>query len=182
MPQIVRPWTWLKTTVILWQLRRNSSPHTLKMVLFASGNKILDVGGGNGSFAIELVRKFTNVSVDIFDLPQVKSAAEAHLSANGFRRGSVFGLGLRDEPLPWGYDAITLIRVLYDIRTALLWRSCSGHMMRFRRRSLIVSEPMSGGDRPHRAGDVYFAFYTMAMRTGMRSESNSEMCKSRISV
>ena len=40
-----------------------------------------------------LVRKFTNVSVDIFDLPQVKSAAEAHLSANGFSR-SVFGLGL----------------------------------------------------------------------------------------
>ena len=31
---------------------------------------------------------------------------------------------------------------------------------------LIVSEPMAGGDRPERAGDVYFAFYTMAMGTG----------------
>ncbi len=31
---------------------------------------------------------------------------------------------------------------------------------------LVVSEPMSGGDRPQRAGDAYFALYTMAMQTG----------------
>ena len=31
---------------------------------------------------------------------------------------------------------------------------------------MILSEPMSGGDRPDAIGDVYFAFYTMAMRTG----------------
>ena len=31
---------------------------------------------------------------------------------------------------------------------------------------LIVSEPMIGGARPTRAGDAYFAFYCMAMRTG----------------
>ena len=31
---------------------------------------------------------------------------------------------------------------------------------------LIISEPMSGGSRPEQAGDVYFALYTLAMRTG----------------
>lgn len=43
---------------------------------------------------------------------------------------------------------------------------------------LIVSEPMSGGDAPERAGDVYFAFYTMAMGTGrVRSQARiAEMC------
>ena len=31
---------------------------------------------------------------------------------------------------------------------------------------------MSGGQRPERAGDVYFAFYTMAMGTGrVRSQA-----------
>jgi demethylspheroidene O-methyltransferase len=31
---------------------------------------------------------------------------------------------------------------------------------------LFISEPMSGGARPEQAGDVYFALYTLAMRTG----------------
>ena len=154
---------------------------TLKMVIFGSGNKILDVGGGNGSFAIELVRKFTDVSVDIFDLPQVKSAAEAHLSTSGFSERIGFQSGsFRDEPLPSGYDAITLIRVLYDHADStvmeLLKRAYDALPQGGK---LIVSEPMSGGDRPHRAGDVYFAFYTMAMRTGKARTANqiAEMCK-----
>jgi len=31
---------------------------------------------------------------------------------------------------------------------------------------LLISEPMSGGAHPEPAGDVYFALYTLAMRTG----------------
>ncbi len=154
---------------------------TLKMVIFGSGNKILDVGGGTGSFAMELVRKFTDISVDIFDLPQVKSAAEAYLSANGFSERIGFQPGsFRDEPLPLGYDAITLIRVLYDHADStvmtLLQRAYDALP---KGGKLVVSEPMSGGDRPHRAGDVYFAFYTMAMRTGKARSANqiAEMCK-----
>ena len=41
---------------------------------------------------------------------------------------------------------------------------------------LIISEPMTGGDAPSRAGDVYFAFYCMAMRTG-RARSAAEICQ-----
>jgi len=36
---------------------------------------------------------------------------------------------------------------------------------------LFISEPMSGGDRPERAGDVYFALYTLAMQTGKTRSS-----------
>jgi len=32
--------------------------------------------------------------------------------------------------------------------------------------SLIISEPMSGGSKPDRTADAYFALYCMAMRTG----------------
>ena len=39
---------------------------------------------------------------------------------------------------------------------------------------LIVSEPMGGGAVPDRAGDIYFAFYTMAMQTG-RARSAAEI-------
>ncbi|MEO0359025.1 MAG: methyltransferase, partial [Pseudomonadota bacterium] len=39
---------------------------------------------------------------------------------------------------------------------------------------LVVSEPMTGGDQPTVAGDVYFALYTLAMRTG-RARSQAEI-------
>jgi len=154
---------------------------TLKMVTFRSGNAILDVGGGTGNFAIELARKFTDVRVSVFDLPQVKPAADAHLLAKGFSDRITFQPGsFRDEPLPLGYDAITLIRVLYDHSDStvmdLLKRAYDALSEGGR---LIVSEPMSGGDKPHRAGDVYFAFYTMAMRTGKARSANqiAQMCQ-----
>ena len=31
---------------------------------------------------------------------------------------------------------------------------------------ICIAEPMTGGAAPNRSGDAYFAFYTMAMRTG----------------
>ena len=44
---------------------------------------------------------------------------------------------------------------------------------------LIISEPMAGGAAPTRPGDVYFAFYTLAMNTGKaRSVAQiSALCK-----
>jgi demethylspheroidene O-methyltransferase len=41
---------------------------------------------------------------------------------------------------------------------------------------ILVSEPMSGGDRPDPATDVYFAVYTLAMRTG-RTRSAAEIAE-----
>ena len=73
----------------------------------------------------------------------------------------------RDDPLPRGADAISLVRVLYDHAddtVAALLGAVHDALPRGGR--LIVSEPMSGGARPERAGDAYFALYCMAMRTG----------------
>ena len=86
----------------------------------------------------------------------------------------------RDGPLPKGADAISLVRVLYDHAdgtvTDLLAKVFEALPPGGR---LIVTEPMSGGDRPDVAGDVYFNFYTMAMGTGcVRSAVRiAEMCE-----
>ena len=69
----------------------------------------------------------------------------------------------RDDPLPGGADAISLVRVLYDhddATVAALLRKV--HSALPPRGRVIVSEPMTGC----RAGDTYFALYCMAMRTG----------------
>ena len=71
------------------------------------------------------------------------------------------------DPLPRDADSASLVRVLYDHDDStvqkLLLRVFEALPANGQ---IIVSEPMSGGDMPTRAGDSYFGFYTMAMTTG----------------
>ena len=154
---------------------------TLKMVSLKPQCKVLDIGGGSGNFAIEIVRKFPKATISVFDLPEVEASARARLKAENMTdRISFFAGSFRDDLLPEGFDVITLIRVLYDHADSTvmaLLKSVYNALPRGGR--LVISEPMSGGKYPHRAGDVYFAFYTMAMRTGKARSPNqiAEMCR-----
>ncbi len=141
---------------------------TLAMLPLKGAQVVMDVGGGSGVFLSEVLRRNKAARGILFDLPGVMPQAEARLAQLGLagrielRPGS-----FRQDKLPRGADTITLIRVLYDHDDATvkaLLRSAFAALPPGGR--LIVSEPMSGGARPDRAGDVYFAFYTMAMGTG----------------
>lgn len=141
---------------------------TLRMVSLNGIKCLLDVGGGSGAFLTAALKSQKKLKALWVDLPDVAPAAEAHLSKEGLRERVVLHPGsFRDAPLPSDADAISLIRVLYDhaddtVRD-LLVKVLAALPPGGR---LIISEPMSGGARPERAGDVYFAFYTMAMGTG----------------
>ncbi len=77
--------------------------------------------------------------------------------------------------LPQGADAISLVRVLYDHAddtVAPLLRAVHDALPPGGR--VVVSEPMSGGDSPDPATDVYFSVYTLAMQTG-RTRSAAEI-------
>ncbi|MEO0502169.1 MAG: methyltransferase, partial [Pseudomonadota bacterium] len=81
----------------------------------------------------------------------------------------------REDRLPEGADAISLVRVLYDHADDTVRHLLASVFDALPPRGrLIVSEPMGGGARPERAGDIYFAFYTMAMQTG-RARSAAEI-------
>jgi len=126
------------------------------------------VGGGSGAFLTHVAEKAPDLRLTLFDLPLVAPSAEARFAAAGLgSRVKIVAGSFRDDALPQGADAISLIRVLYDhsditVRALL----ASVHAALPSGGQLIVSEPMTGGDRPHRPGDVYFALYCMAMRTG----------------
>jgi demethylspheroidene O-methyltransferase len=104
----------------------------------------------------------------LFDLPAVVPAATARFAAAGLSARTAIQPGsFRDQPLPRGADAISLVRVLYDhaddtVRALL----AAAHAALPPGGRLIVSEPMSGGSAPDPATDVYFAVYTLAMGTG----------------
>ena len=154
---------------------------TLAWVRFGGVRRVLDVGGGSGAFSVALCAAHPAILATVLDLPAVAPLAEARIAAAGMSGRVSFVAGsFRDGPLPSGADMITLVRVLYDHAdatvAALLARAFDALPPGGR---LVISEPMSGGERPDPAGDVYFAFYTLAMRTGRaRSAARiAELCR-----
>ncbi len=128
----------------------------------------MDVGGGSGAFLAQALTTWPDLRGVLLDLPEVIPAAEVRLAAAGLaHRVTLRPQSFRASDLPSGADAVSLVRVLFDhdddTVTQLLARVFAALPPGGR---LIVSEPMSGGARPDRATDVYFAFYTMAMGTG----------------
>ncbi|QUJ78399.1 methyltransferase domain-containing protein [Sulfitobacter albidus] len=149
---------------------------TLATVDLSNVQHLMDVGGGSGAFLAEVGVAYPALRLTLFDLPQVAPQAEARFARAGMaERTEIVGGSFREAALPEGADGISLIRVLYDhsdetVKT-LLARVFAALPEGGR---LIISEPMTGGARPSRAGDGYFALYTMAMRTG-RARSAHEI-------
>ncbi len=144
---------------------------TLRLLDFRSITHLMDVGGGTGAFVAAVGRAHPGIKRTLFDLPAVVAGAGARLGPEvAIHPGS-----FRDEALPQGADAISLIRVLYDHAdetvAALLANAFQALPAGGK---LIISEPMSGGIRPDPATDVYFTVYTLAMGTG-RTRSSQEI-------
>lgn len=154
---------------------------TLRAVTFSGVRRLMDVGGGSGVFLSAALRKHRKLDGVVFDLPGVQTLAEATFVKAGLADRAAYEAGsFRERDLPGGADAIALVRVLYDhdddtVRDLL--RKVHAALPQGGR--LVISEPMSGGGRPDRTTDVYFAFYTMAMGTGRaRSvERIVELCR-----
>jgi demethylspheroidene O-methyltransferase len=148
----------------------------LRMVNLTDVRRLMDVGGGTGAFLAAVGATHPNLKLDLFDLPAVLQGAGQRLAQSGLSdRVTLHQGSFRDDPLPQGADAISLIRVLYDHDDSTvrdLLRAVHAALPIGGR--IIIAEPMSGGAVPDRATDVYFAVYTMAMQTG-RTRSSAEI-------
>ena len=129
---------------------------------------LLDIGGGEGAFLRAALDATPGLSGIVFDLPPVAERAQTALDAAGLgARARAVGGSFLDDPLPEGADAVSLVRVLYDHDTPVARRILSAAIRALPPGGLLIlSEPMSGGARPTRAGDAYFGMYTAAMTSG----------------
>lgn len=129
---------------------------------------VLDVGGGDGSFLVEVARSAPDTRLMLFDLPAVADLARDRFAAERLdnRAQAVGGDVLRD-PLPEGADVATLIRVLHDHEDA-----AALEILKAIRRVLppkgvlLVAEPMSGTRGGESIADSYFGFYLLSMGSG----------------
>lgn len=151
---------------------------TLRCLDFSKSKHLLDVGGGSGAFLEAVGHAYPDLHLTVFDLPQVAPSAQDRFANAGLSDRATIATGsFRDDSLPEGCDTISLIRVLYDHSdetVAALIAKCFAALPIGGR--LMISEPMLGQKQPERAGDAYFALYTMAMRTG-KTRSAGEIAK-----
>jgi len=130
--------------------------------------RLLDVGGGDGSFLAAVARRHPALELVLFDLPAVAERARQRFSAEGFahRATAVGGDFLRD-PLPRGADLATLVRVIHDHDDAKALAILeAAHAALAPTGSLLLAEPMSGTPGAEPVGDAYFGLYLFAMGSG----------------
>ncbi|MEM8980518.1 MAG: methyltransferase [Pseudomonadota bacterium] len=141
---------------------------TLHAVSFKGVKRLMDVGGGSGAFLSAVLKSTKPLEGIVFDLPEVVPHSLARFDQEGLAsRAEVRAGSFKTDALPQGADMISLVRVLYDHSdetVADLLAKAYAALPEGGR--ILVSEPMLGDSKPHRPGDVYFAFYCMAMRTG----------------
>jgi demethylspheroidene O-methyltransferase len=128
---------------------------------------LLDLGGGEGTFLIQVASGAPELQLMLFDLPAVADRARARLAEAGLdRRTQVTGGDFRSDALPHGADVVSLIRVIHDhddqAAIAILqaaWRALPAGG------TVLLAEPMAG-TRDAGGVEAYFAFYLLAMGSG----------------
>jgi demethylspheroidene O-methyltransferase len=130
--------------------------------------RLLDIGGGNGTFLTAAALRAPDLGLMLFDLPAVAEQARSRFSSTPFGdRLQVSGGDFFADPLPFGADLVSLIRVLHDHDD-----DAALSLLRNIRRilpndgALLIAEPMSGTPGAEPIGDAYFGFYLLAMRSG----------------
>ena len=128
--------------------------------------RLLDVGGGDGTFLRAVAARAPALELALFDLPNVAATATRRFADEGLKV-DVSGGNFFEDPLPEGADIVSLVRVLHDHdddRALLLLRAIRKAMRPGA--TLLISEPMSGTSGAEPMGDAYFGFYLLAMGSG----------------
>ncbi|MEH3148740.1 MAG: methyltransferase [Methylobacterium frigidaeris] len=138
---------------------------------------LLDVGGGEGAFAIEAARSVPELRITLFDLPSVAARAGRRFAAEGVAARAEAVGGSFHGGLPRGADVVSLVRVVHDhddgpalalLKAARDALPPGG--------TLLLAEPMAGTPGAEPVGDAYFGFYLLAMGSG-RPRTAAELAR-----
>jgi demethylspheroidene O-methyltransferase len=143
---------------------------------FARHRRLLDVGGGEGNFAMAAARKVPHLAVAIFDLPEVAGVAQARFQAAGLAGRSVAHPGsFFSDTLPGDADLVTLVRVVHDHDDDKVHVLLTGIRRVIQPGAvLLIAEPMAGTPGMGPMADGYFGIYLLAMGSG-RARSLEEL-------
>ena len=140
----------------------------LKAFSFQGVSRLLDIGGGDGTFVSHVATAHPKLKLGLFDLPSVIEQAEKRLSIAGhLSRISVHPGNFARDSLPSGADLVTLVRIVHDHDDVVVRRllkaiydalPVGGRLM--------IAEPMSETPGAEPIGDAYFGLYLFTMGSG----------------
>ena len=129
---------------------------------------LLDIGGGEGTFLMQVAQRAPHLKLCLFDLPAVADRARARFAMAGLvQRADAFGGDFLKDALPGGADVATLVRVVHDHDDArVLTLLKAVHAALLPGGTLLLAEPMAATSGAEPMGDAYFGFYLLAMGRG----------------
>lgn len=135
---------------------------------FRRHRRLMDVGGGNGTFCAAVAAAAPQLAVRVFDLPAVAAAAAERFGEAGLDgRAAAIGGDFFADALPTGADIISFVRVLHDHDDAavrqLLAKAYAALPTGGR---VLIAEPLAGTAGAEASGDAYFGFYLLALGQG----------------
>lgn len=140
----------------------------LASVRFGGVRRLLDVGGGHGAFLAHVGRAWPRLELGLFDLPEVAEAGGRTLAAElGEARITTHPGNFFADPIPQGYDMVSLVRILHDhddapalaLLTAIRAALAPGAR-------LLIAEPMAQIPGAEAMGEAFFGLYLWAMGSG----------------
>ncbi len=138
--------------------------------------RLMDVGGGEGTFLRAMADHAPGLELGLFDLPPVAERAQTRFASEGWDV-AVTGGSFFADALPTGADVISLVRILHDHdddKAMVLLRAVRTALEPGR--TLLIAEPMAQVWGAERVGDAYFGLYLLAMGSG-RPRSVAEIRK-----
>lgn len=148
----------------------------LEAYSFSNHDRLLDVGGGHGAFLSRMGAAHSGLQLGLFDLPEVAAAGAEILSTQfGSERVTAHPGNFFEDPIPGGYDIVSLVRILHDHDDA-----AAAKLLRNIRQGLapggklLIAEPMARVPGAEGMGEAFFGMYLWAMGSG-RARSADEI-------
>ncbi|AWW75517.1 methyltransferase [Erythrobacter sp. KY5] len=143
---------------------------------FPQSARLLDVGGGHGAFLSRMGEAFPSLQLGLFDLPEVaQQGAQVLTDRFGNERVSAHPGNFFEDPIPTGYDIVSLVRILHDHDdepASRLLANIRASLAPGGR--LLIAEPMARAPGAQGMGEAFFGLYLWAMGSG-RARSVEEI-------
>jgi hypothetical protein len=140
--------------------------------LFANVRRLLDVGGGSGIFAIELVRVWPQLRASILEIGTICDEAARYIAAAGVaERIDTRALNMFTQEWPAGHDALFFSNIFHDwsdATCALLARKAFGALPSGGR--IVLHETLMDDDG---CGPYAAAAFSLLMLLGTRGKQYS---------